>query len=262
MRRQGDVIELKQFHVGGRGLDGEGFQGCAAQAPRLERFRQSIVVDHWPSGRIHEIGAGLHLLELLLANEPTRLLGDPCVQRHHVALAQDRFKRDLSHPISQVLGGELNIRVAHQSAATERFEDAHDLGPDMSIADHADGHLRQFLAGKIGAIQISPPLAATQAFMPLRYEPLRYEPSFGKDCADGEFGDCGCIPSRGIDDTDLPAARRSHVDVHRTPARDRNKLQLRQAFDHPSRERREVSDGDLSAVHMRHHLVSRPLIFL
>src|SRR5277367_1164889 len=37
MRSQSDVIELKQFQIGGRRLDRESFQGGAAQMPRLER---------------------------------------------------------------------------------------------------------------------------------------------------------------------------------------------------------------------------------
>ena len=60
----------------------------------------------------------------------------------------------------------------------------------------------------------------------------------------------------------LPLARRRHVDVDRASARDRNQLQLRQPFKHAGGEGREMGDGDLGAVHMRHHLVGRPLIFL
>ena len=85
---------------------------------------------------------------------------------------------------------------------------------------------------------------------------------FGKDGANGEFGDCGRIPSRGIDHADLPVARGGHVDVHRAPARDRDELQLRQPFDHSSREWRKMGDGDLGAIHKRHDLVGGPLIFL
>src|SRR5580704_14914299 len=43
MRSQSDVIELKQFQIGGRGLDRKRFQGGAAQMPCLERFRERIV---------------------------------------------------------------------------------------------------------------------------------------------------------------------------------------------------------------------------
>ena len=57
-------------------------------------------------------------------------------------------------------------------------------------------------------------------------------------------------------------ARRRHVDVDRASARDRNQLQLRQPFDHAGGKRREMGDGDLSAIHMRHDLVGGPLIFL
>src|SRR5271170_1056786 len=55
MRSQSDVIELKQFQVGGRRLDREGFYGGAAQMPRLERLRERVVVDHRPPRRVHEI---------------------------------------------------------------------------------------------------------------------------------------------------------------------------------------------------------------
>ena len=57
-------------------------------------------------------------------------------------------------------------------------------------------------------------------------------------------------------------ARRRHVDVDRASPGDGDQLQLRQPFDHSGGKRRQMGDGDLRAVHMRHHLVRRPLIFL
>ena len=75
-----------------------------------------------------------------------------------------RIERDLHDPISQVLGRELNIRIADENAAAERLEDANDLGPDVPIPDHADRHFRQFLAGQIGAVEITTPFARDADF--------------------------------------------------------------------------------------------------
>ena len=46
------------------------------------------------------------------------------------------------------------------------------------------------------------------------------------------------------------------------PARDGDELQSGQPLEHSGGEGREMGDGDLGAVHMRHHLVCRALIFL
>ena len=53
------------------------------------------------------------------------------------------------------------------------------------------------------------------------------------------------LPPRGIDDADLPVARRGHVDVHRAPARDGNELQPGQPLEHSGGEGGEMGDGDL-----------------
>ena len=60
----------------------------------------------------------------------------------------------------------------------------------------------------------------------------------------------------------LSLARRCHVDVDRAPSGYGNQLQLRQPFNRASGKRREMGDGDLSAIHVRHHLIGCPLIFL
>ena len=115
----------------------------------------------------------------------------------------------------------------------------------MAIPDHADRHFRQFLAGKISAIEIAPPFAATQALMS-----PRNKPSLGQDCAYGEFGDGGRVPTWRIDDPNLALARRRHVDVDRAPSGDGNQLQLRQPFNHAGGKGREMGDGDLGAIHI------------
>ena len=131
------------------------------------------------------------------------------------------------------------------------------IATDLPIADHADRHLRQFLAGKIGAIEIAPPFAATEALMP-----PRNKPGLSQDCAYGELGDGGRVPTWRIDDTNFSLARRRHVDVDRAASGDGDQLQFRQPFNHASGKRREMGDGDFSAIHMRHDLVRGPLIFL
>src|ERR1700729_122472 len=127
----------------------------------------------------------------------------------------------------------------------------------MAIPDHADRHFRQFLAGKISTIEVAPPFAATQALMS-----SRNKPSLSQDCAYREFGDCGCVPTRGIDDTNLPFTRRHHVADQMSPSGNENWLQLRHPYNHAGGKGREMGEGHLSAIHTPHHLIGCPLIFL
>ena len=112
----------------------------------------------------------------------------------------------------------------------------------MPIADDADRHFRQFLAGQVGAIEIASPFAAQ------RVVAARDEPRLGEDGADREFGDGGGISSRRVDDENFALARRVHVDIDRAAARDRNQLQMGQPVEHRGGERREMGDDDLRVV--------------
>src|SRR3569833_1190935 len=97
----------------------------------------------------------------------------------------------------------------------------------MAIADHPDRHLRQFVAGEIGAVEIAAPVAPPQRVMTPGDQAGQRE-----DGADGEFRDRAGIASWRVDDLAAARARRRDVDVEGATSGDRDEFEPWEAVHH------------------------------
>jgi hypothetical protein len=120
------------------------------------------------------------------------------------------------------------------------LEQADNPGADVAVADQADGHVAEFLADRVGPVEVAAPLAAGQ-----RHMALRDEARLGQDGADRELGDGAGVAARGVDHRDPALAGRPHVDVDRAAARDADQPQPGCPVEQPSVHRGDVGDQDL-----------------
>src|ERR1700730_16458030 len=106
------------------------------------------------------------------------------MEGHDVAFGDEARQRDLRDAVLDIVDAELDIGIADKHSAPERFQDAHDLCTDMTVADDADCHFAELAAGQIRAIEVAAPFAATQSLMA-----AGDEPRLGEDGAERELRD-------------------------------------------------------------------------
>ena len=256
VRGQRDVVKLEQRGLRRRRLEPEGLQHRPADVARLQRLVEIVVVHHRPARGVDEIGAGLHAGELRRGQEALGLIGHAGMQADHVAALQQGVEIDLLDIVLAVLGRERDVGVAHQDAATERLQQAHDLGADMAVADQAHGHFRQLGVDLVEAVEIAAPHALPQRFMA-----GADQARLGQDGGDGELRDRRGVAAGRIDQLHLARLAGGDVDVDRPAARHRDQFQRRQTVQDVAVDRRQVVDQDFRAVDEAHDLVRLAHIF-
>ena len=127
----------------------------------------------------------------------------------------------------------------------------------MAVADHADGHLRQFAAHEVGAIEVAAPRPPAQ-----RVVSAGHQPGLGDDRADGELGDRRGVAPRRVGDDDSAFARGGKIDVDRAAAGDDDQPERRHALEHRGGERRELGDRDLGLADKADDRLGVALVFL
>ena len=157
------------------------------------------------------------------------------MQGDDVALGEDALHRGLLDAVLRGPRPRAGHRGRARGPAAERLQHAHHLGADMAVADDADGHLGQLLAGEVGAVEVAAPFAPAQ-----RLVAAGDQAGLGEDGADGELGDRAGVAAGRVDDADLARPRRRHVDIDGPPRETAISLRLGQPVHHAAGERREL----------------------
>ncbi len=213
-----------------------------AGAPAVQRGDQRVRLDQFRARGVHQQGVGLHGGEVLQAHDAARLVVEPQVQRHHVALREEFLARGRHlQAVAQRLGARgfaaPHAHVHAEGAAIAR----HDLA-DAPVAPDAQRLAAQHRAdaeiGRHGG-------RAQARLLPGAVlevgDVLRQAPHGRHDQRPGQFGrGDGRAHALGHRDAALGAGRHVHVRTHLAGLRD--ELQARELLHELARDLGALAD--------------------
>ena len=182
-------------------LDREDVESSTGDVPGQDPLAQRLGVDDHAAGSVDEHRAGLHLVELLRAEQPGVAGATVDVQRDDVGLGEQGVQR--RHP-ARVAVGESVGGVVEDHAQPERLGDDRELRADVAVADDAE-HPAADLVGALGGLV---PQAVVHLLRLLRQSSRERD-----DLADDELDDAAGVGVGRVEGSDPVGCGRVEVDL-------------------------------------------------